>query len=885
MALTVGELVAFVDLDDKGLKRGVSSTERELNKLESTATRSTARMETAVVKGFDRMHAAAGKSGKSIVSSLESALASVEKIAGDAGGKAGDAFAKGADDRLKSSKSRFTMGSLFDGIADTAVSVGGKVGDAFNKGFDVLGKAGPANVAIAGAAIAGLPAIAGVAAGGIVLALGGALATVGITAAAQSDVVRDRWKQLGSDLKRELADAAQPLEGSLLRAADVAEDVFTKLKPTLSNTFKDLVPDIDRFVDTWGDGIASLGPGVDALGDGFGDILNSLSDRSPEIFENFNSALTTLGRTASEHSDDLASLVVGISKAVDAGADLIDVLADVWDGVTEMQGAGDALDINPFVGPLNALKFNADEVDIALDKVRDAVVGVGGATGEASVGVRNLSDALETFFDPAAKALDAEIRLKDAIKDATQAAKDDKLTTIDRLKAVQDTTTAIADAATAEMERTGKTNEASKAFADQLPTLVDLAGKNDAARDAVAGLGNSLGVTIKRTDDGSIAVDKFGKAVITLPNGKEVKIDAATAKAMAALKSTQDKLDALKDKTVTVTVRTEQQEHGARASWQKNAKGAIERYAAGGVRAFAAGGRSMAPHIATSPTILYGEGAGDEAFIPYESRYRKRAIDLLSQVADDFGLQVLSKQGAQHLSDVGATIDTTGSMVGKVLTDASNSVMETLGGTGTLTNAIDGVGAVGGQVAASWTAGANGVSAAVAAGTGGISAAVGDMSNIVGISTDQIVFSVGELTDATVSVGDMISSAISNMMSAAKAATKTSSTNSSTYGRGGSQGAIIGPGPKSKSSKGGGGSEGAIIGYVPPLPGSNPDDMIGGHYGTGGMLGGGNGGMTTYRGGTPAGGVIVQIENATVREEADFGKLGAVFGFEYTARA
>lgn len=58
--------------------------------------------------------------------------------------------------------------------------------------------------------------------------------------------------------------------------------------------------------------------------------------------------------------------------------------------------------------------------------------------------------------------------------------------------------------------------------------------------------------------------------------------------------------------------------------------GAIDRYAAGGIR-------PVGPMIATRPTILFGEGRDDEAFIPYDQQYRARAEGLLSQVAGDFG--------------------------------------------------------------------------------------------------------------------------------------------------------------------------------------------------------------------------------------------------------
>ncbi|MFI6883362.1 phage tail tape measure protein [Streptosporangium canum] len=67
--------------------------------------------------------------------------------------------------------------------------------------------------------------------------------------------------------------------------------------------------------------------------------------------------------------------------------------------------------------------------------------------------------------------------------------------------------------------------------------------------------------------------------------------------------------------------------------------GAIDRYAAGGIR-------PVGPMIATRPTILFGEGRDDEAFIPYDQQYRARAEGLLSQVASDFGGVFLRPMGA-----------------------------------------------------------------------------------------------------------------------------------------------------------------------------------------------------------------------------------------------
>ncbi|WP_345003499.1 phage tail tape measure protein [Streptosporangium album] len=67
--------------------------------------------------------------------------------------------------------------------------------------------------------------------------------------------------------------------------------------------------------------------------------------------------------------------------------------------------------------------------------------------------------------------------------------------------------------------------------------------------------------------------------------------------------------------------------------------GGIDRYAAGGIR-------PVGPMIANRPTVLFGEGRDDEAFIPYDQAYRPRAESLLSQVAGDFGGVFLKPLGA-----------------------------------------------------------------------------------------------------------------------------------------------------------------------------------------------------------------------------------------------
>lgn len=705
-----------------------------------------------------------------------------------------------------------TSGAVAD--VDELAKKAGTLSTLFQQGLETIGSTAPGQVAIATVAIAALPLAAQVAAAGIVAALGGALAGVGLATAAQADRVKFAWSEAVSSIKSELGDVAAPLEDSAIHASKVAQDAFAALKPILRDVFADLGPDVDRFVDGLGEAVKRIGPSLEPLGDAFGELLRALGDRAGDMGDDIAATITTLADTTREHADDIANVFAMITTAIRATADGASWLADRWD---EFLTANELLHSS-----LLGVNRDYDGSQAGLARLNEAAAeaikaaqGLGTAANETGTAVRSLNEALAEHFDPAQKALDAEIRLKQALEEAGKAAKEKKLGELDRLRAVQDLTKAIADAAKAESERTGKTTESAKAFAEQLPQLVAWAGKNDAARDAVAGLGNSLGITIKKADDGTIAIGKMGKAVITLPNGKEIKIDAKTAQALSALQATQNKIDSLKDKTITVTVRTEQQEHGARASMRR-AAGGIDRYAAGGILRAAEGLqlRPQPPQIVSKPTVLFGEGSSGrgatEAFIPYEQQFRPRAIELLGQVAEDFGLGVYNREAARTIADVGTSVQTSAGQVAVAMGGAVDGMDAALGQSGSLTNAIVQVGGVGTDMTAGWIEGSMALGESV---TG--------MSDTMTSSIDALAGSVDLLAVAVSAAGEVASSAStasreSQPTRGAKKGTGHSLT-MSTVRRKDAPGMIAGSGPKKKRSSG-----------------YNEDSMIAGHYGTGG---------------------------------------------------
>jgi hypothetical protein len=778
----------------------------------------------------------------------------------------------------------------------------GATGTAFEKALGVIGQTTLGQVAIAAGAIAGLPLAAQVAAAGIVVALGGGLAAVGLTSAAQADRVKVEWSMLASDLRHELGDVASPLEDSAIHASGVARQAFQALKPTLREVFADLGPDVDHFVDGLGEAVERIGPSLEPLGAAFGDLLRSLGDQADLWGDNLSDAVTTFAETTSRHADDIATLFTAVTTAIRMTADATSWLADRWDGFLTVNEElhGSLLGINKDYDGSNAA------IGRMMESMRGAIetaYGLNTATGESTTVVRSLSAALEDFFDPAAKALDAEIRLKSAIEQATQAAKDQSMSEVERLRSVQDLTKAIADAATAEAARTGKTTEAGKAFLDQLPALLEWAGKNDAAKAAISGLGDSLGITTLKTRDGTVAIDALGKAIKILPNGKKVEIDANTAKGKAEIQALMLHIARQKG-TIDVHVRTiydskEGRDALARKQNLPAARGAIIQYAAGGITGYAAGG--MRPHIVSKPTtILYGEGRSGrgarEAFIPLDE-YRPEALRLLGRVAEEFGLTLYGREGNRQVQQVAVTVSDAATQLGAGLGAADISLTSAFGDTGTLTGAITEVGAVGEAMSDVWTTG---------------SERLGDsMMNVATVTSDNLQIVAEGVDGLSMSVKDLLM---------ALATGKAGGSSGSKSGKGSGYGHLLERmdtvrkpmSPKDKAKLALGAAE-SMLGAMGlgGLPKSPLGGMIEGDYGLSGTPdwtpgaysaisygapvntsrvsapqqvpasaygGGSSSGSSSAGGGSSTiskGGSLVTVENMAVREDADIDRVAA----------
>lgn len=170
MALTVGELVGYIDLDDRGFGAAIDSAGRDLTQLSSKTSQTTSTIESAVSQAFARVAQAIGdgmdpnealadmqrlvdgvdqalsgvddnaradgqRAGDQLVDGIKSGLSGADQVARQAGDRAGSALGEGTE-----SSGRSRMGGAAAGLigvlkAAPWLAAGAAIGAAVTAGF------------------------------------------------------------------------------------------------------------------------------------------------------------------------------------------------------------------------------------------------------------------------------------------------------------------------------------------------------------------------------------------------------------------------------------------------------------------------------------------------------------------------------------------------------------------------------------------------------------------------------------------------------------------------------------------------------------------------------------------------------------------------------
>ncbi len=278
---------------------------------------------------------------------------------------------------------------------------GTTAGTVFGSGFLGALKTPVLGPAIAGAltaaAAVAAPAAGAVAASGLVLAFGAGIAGLGIAFAAQSEAVKKRWRTTVDQMAADLRLFSQPYETTLIRAADVADRVFAKFRPSLQAAFKETAPVVSEFVEEVGDGLEQLQPAVRPISEGFQAVLGSLGPALQSALSNTSQGLVRLAESVKQNPDGLADLVEGAGQLTNKALGLITALNDLNGKFEDLTGGTSLVDVvfgkanskvGEFLGlvrnavdPLASVKNGLDLVAGSADKATSAV----GLTGNAAL--------------------------------------------------------------------------------------------------------------------------------------------------------------------------------------------------------------------------------------------------------------------------------------------------------------------------------------------------------------------------------------------------------------------------------------------------------------------------------------------------------------------
>lgn len=243
-------------------------------------------------------------------------------------------------------------------------------------------------IASVGTMITGLGATVGIlggigaAASAVVLAVAAvplAFAGIGIAAAAQQQIVKDRFTALKNHVMAEMASMTASIQGELLISADHMQAWFDRLRPTFENLFKLSAPYVTQMVDAILGLVEKSLPGLQTalqnakpimevfarglgmLGEGLGNFFAKLSEGTPgavigldALFRLTRDLLTYLGQLVGQLANALGPAFAALHDP------LMRIVTALGDGLLRIVQA-----LAPHVGDLG--KAIADFLTAALD--------------------------------------------------------------------------------------------------------------------------------------------------------------------------------------------------------------------------------------------------------------------------------------------------------------------------------------------------------------------------------------------------------------------------------------------------------------------------------------------------------------------------------------
>jgi hypothetical protein len=413
------------------------------------------------------------------------------------------------------------MGTLFGRMASLSESFGNRIQSV---GSSLSGLAqGPHGAVLKLVAVMTLlPIVAQAAAIGITLGLGGAIAGIGIMAAAQSRQVQDAFKEMKDNVSASLSNLAKPLEPALVQIAGSIEGIFNTLAPSLGAAFEAMAPELTSFVSKIGVGMESFQGTIGTVTAAFGPLMDVLGNQMQRMIEHLAEDFEILAEVADPRFvtiligaftglfDAITLVITGFALAGSAFVDLIDLIP----GVNFDEGAASA----------DSLADSADDAAVAFGKLNEKML----ENANMQLGASGAAINFEASLDKATAALK----------------KNGKNLDLNTPKG-RDNMDALNGIASSALQMGQKMDEAGISSSESMAR----------ARASFIKTARSMGAT---AGDAAAVADKFGlikQAAGAIPGKTTANIFSNAAAKKAEVDTFRNRLLGIPNRTVTITTR------------------------------------------------------------------------------------------------------------------------------------------------------------------------------------------------------------------------------------------------------------------------------------------------------------------------------------------
>lgn len=576
MADTKRTVKVQFDGDTKGLGAAAGQVGKDLGRIPADARRAGADASAGFESGFVQRggFGVVGKEAQDASDEVQQAaarLARAQDSAVDAFGRVRVAQAQlnemrekgkasayqlaAAEERLEAALRKLTRAQ--DTVRDSQRALGEAGKEAGREvvtevGTSMSRTAGAQGPLIAAALVGSLPFAGAVAATGIVAAFGGGLTGMGLAAAAQHQDVKNEFLGLKQDLATAGKGIAEPFAQSLIDIANQTRDTFDFFEPTLERASTRLAPVVSRFTGNLSKGFRELEPAIEPLTDAFAAILDDIGPRLPGVIDGISRALENLAESVEENPEAIGQVISLLGNVAEASINTATALNDGWSAWTVPPSADTAPAANEAAEAFDRNAKSAEELAArnlaayeAANRHREALVNLANQAHAGISAQHDLAGALlgleaqqkataEAVKEHGAKSLEG----REALHQLQGAYLD-----------VANATRAKAEAESAATTEEGKAIDGARAYAGALLNLA-LQSKGP-VNASLAELINGLGASELAAIDAAVATGQFGTKVITLPDGKTIRV-AVDDKGTPVIDSFQRRLDDLRDKTVTL---------------------------------------------------------------------------------------------------------------------------------------------------------------------------------------------------------------------------------------------------------------------------------------------------------------------------------------------